>query len=159
MAYVSGWLAVAHTSRSNVLSPGSDTHIMQKFMAGKAGTKDFLRQWVQNYRTELLLFLLLWITYAYFYQSTQHSEAARFDQMRAIVQDHTLEIDRYWWNTADVIRYVKDGSSHVYPNKAPAMVLLTVIPFAAFSTALSSLRIVGLPEWIYWHAVTYVTPC
>jgi len=130
---------------------------MRNTMAGNAGTKDFLKGWVQNYRTELLLFFLLWVTYAYFYQSTGHNEAAKFDQMRAIVQDRTLEIDKYWWNSADVIRYTKNGSNHVYPNKAPGMVLLTVIPFAIFSITLSPLRSLGLPEWIYWHLLTYLT--
>lgn len=122
-----------------------------------AGKQGFLKAWSQTYRIELLLFLLLWITYAYFYQSTGHNEAAKFDQMRAIVQDHTLEIDKYWWNTADVIRYDKNGSSHVYPNKAPGMVLLTVIPFAALSIGLSPLSSLGLPDWIYWHLLTYLT--
>jgi hypothetical protein len=130
---------------------------MQDMMSRHANTKGFLKGWVRNHRTELLLFLLLWITYAYFYQSTGHNEAAKFDQMRAIVQDHTLEIDKYWWNSADVIRYTKNGSNHVYPNKAPGMALVTVIPFAVFSIALSPLRRLGLPEWIYWHLLTYLT--
>ncbi|KAF5409454.1 MAG: PA14 domain protein [Candidatus Udaeobacter sp.] len=124
---------------------------------GMNKAEDFLRGWLRTYRTEFLLFLLLWITYTYFYQSTQHNEAARFDQMRAMVQDRGLEIDKYWWNTADVIRYAKDGASHVYPNKAPGMVLLAVLPFAIFSIGLSPFRSLGLPEWIYWHGVTYLT--
>jgi hypothetical protein len=130
---------------------------MQDIISGRIDIKDILKGWVRNCRAELLLFLLLWITYAYFYQSTQHNEAARFDQMRAIVQDRTLEIDKYWWNSADVIRYTKNGASHVYPNKAPGMVLLAVVPFAIFSIGLSPLRSLGLPEWIYWHGVTYLT--
>src|SRR5215469_1826815 len=132
------------------------THMMEN-TPSRSARKGFLKGWGQTYRTELLLFLTLWITYAYFYQSTGHNEAAKFDQVRAIVQDHTLEIDKYWWNTADVIRYNKNGSSHVYPNKAPGMVLLTVIPFAALSIGLSSLSSLGLPEWIYWHLLTYLT--
>jgi hypothetical protein len=109
------------------------------------------------HRTELLLFLLLWVTYAYFYQSTHHNEAARFDQMRAIVQDHTLAINKYWWNSADVIHYPKDGSDHIYPNKAPGMALLSLIPFTILSLGLTIFRGFGVPEWIYWHLLTYLT--
>ena len=71
--------------------------------------KNRWKDWRRRHRVELLLFLLLWTTYAYFYQSTQHNEAARLDQTRAIIQDHTLLINKYWWNTADVIHYQKDG--------------------------------------------------
>src|SRR5437773_11880890 len=93
-----------------------------------------LKRWFLTHRTELLLFLLLWTTYAYFYQSTQDNEAARLDQTRAIFQDHTLAINKYWWNSADVIHYPKDGSDHIYPAKAPGMSLLAVPPFGFFST-------------------------
>jgi len=116
-----------------------------------------VKRWIQIHRTELCLFLLLWATYAYFYQSTQHSEAARFDQMRAIVEDHTLEINKYWWNSADVIHYPKSGSDHIYPNKAPGMTLVALAPFAVLSLCLSALHLFGLPEWIYWHLIAYVT--
>lgn len=51
-----------------------------------------MRQWIERHRVEFLLFVLLWVSYAYFYQSTRHNEAARFDQMRALISDRTLEI-------------------------------------------------------------------
>ena len=103
------------------------------------------------------MFLLLWATHAYFYQSTQHNEAARFDQIRAIVEDHTLEINKYWWNSADIIHYPKNSSDHIYPNKAPGMTLLSVVPFGILSFWLSGFRAFGLPEWVYWHLLTYPT--
>src|SRR2546430_6300392 len=59
-----------------------------------------LRLWVQKHRVELLLFVLLWGTFAYFYQSTQQNEAARFDQTRAISQEHRLAIHVYSWYSA-----------------------------------------------------------
>jgi hypothetical protein len=49
------------------------------------------------------LFTLIWMSYAYFYQATGDNEAARLDQLRALVEDHTLKIDQYWWSSADVI--------------------------------------------------------
>jgi hypothetical protein len=116
-----------------------------------------VKRWFNNHSTEVLLFALLFGSYAYFYQSTHHNEAARFDQMRAIVQDHTLKINQYWWNTADVIHYSKDGSDHIYPNKAPGMTLLGVAPFVVVSFALSLLKGIGFPDWAYWHTITYLT--
>lgn len=112
---------------------------------------------IRIHRTELILFLLLWLTYSYFYQSTHHNEAARFDQMRAIVQDHVLEINKYWWNTADVIHYSKSESDHIYPNKAPGMTIISVIPFAAIAAVLGALYRVGVVNGGYWHLVTYLT--
>ncbi|MDQ6655984.1 MAG: hypothetical protein M3Y80_09245, partial [Verrucomicrobiota bacterium] len=108
-------------------------------------------------KLELVLFLLLWATYAYFYQSTQHNEAARFDQMRAIVHDQTLAIDKYWWNSADVIHYLRNGTEHIYPNKAPGGVLLGLVPFALLTLLLQPLLWLGVPEWIYWHILSYLT--
>lgn len=116
-----------------------------------------LRQWMQANRVELLLFLLLWGTFAYFYQSTQQNEAARFDQTRAIVEDHTLAINNYWWNSADVIRYTKNGQDYIYPNKAPGTTLLAVPVFWVVTHVLRPFKAVGLPEWVYWHLVAYLT--
>jgi PA14 domain-containing protein len=131
--------------------------LTQDAKPARTGTIDQLKGWATAYRTELLLFLLLWATYAYFYQSTHHNEAARFDQLRAIVDDQTLAINHYWWNSADVIHYNKDGSDHIYPNKAPGMTLLALIPFIVLSLSLSALRGLGLPPWTYWHLLTYLT--
>ena len=114
------------------------------------------RSWVRTHQIELLLFVLLWTTYAYFYQSTGTNEAVRFDQIRALIQDHTLAIDKYWFNSPDVIRYAKDTVA-IYPNKAPGMTFIAAIPFAVLSAIFSPLRAVGLPEWIYWHVLTYFT--
>ncbi len=116
-----------------------------------------LRLWVQKHRVELLLFVLLWGTFAYFYQSTQQNEAARFDQTRAIAQEHRLAIDDYWWNSADVIRYTKNGRDYIYPNKAPGTTLLAVPVFWVLTHLFKPLVAIGLPEWVYWHLVAYLT--
>jgi len=112
---------------------------------------------IRIHRTELILFLLLLGTYGYFYQSTHHNEAARFDQMRAIVQDHELKINKYWCNTAYVIHYQKQGLDHIFPNKAPGMTLLSVVPFAAIAAGLSTFCRLGLVAGRYWHIVIYLT--
>ena len=116
-----------------------------------------MNRWIRLSRPELLLFLLLWTTYAYFYQSTSHNEAARFDQMRALIQNHTLQINKYWWNSADVIHYPKNGADCIYPNKAPGMALLASIPFALVWLCVLLLKAVGLPAWFQWHALAYLT--
>ena len=121
--------------------------------------RDRARDWLRRHRVELLLFLLLWTTYSYFYQSTQHNEAARLDQTRAIVQDHTLLINNYWWNSADIIHYKEAGSAqdHIYPAKAPGMSFIAILPYAFFLAILKAGMGLGLPEYVYWHLVTYFT--
>ena len=112
-------------------------------------------QWVRRHRVELLLFILLWTTYSYFYQATGDNEACRLDQLRALVADHTLKIDKYWWNTADVIHYPPQGGA-VYPNKAPGTTLLLAPAYAVAVALLSPLRGFGVPEWVYWHVLIYL---
>jgi len=114
------------------------------------------RGWYRTNQIELLLLILLWTTYAYFYQSTGTNEAVRFDQIRALVHDHTLAIDKYVFNSPDYVRYPKD-TGHLYPNKAPGLTLIGAVPFALLSPIFSPLRTVGMPEWFYWHLLTYLT--
>ena len=109
-----------------------------------------------THRIELLLFALLWVTYAYFYQSIGTNEAVRFEQIRAIVSDHTLTIDKYFFHSPDLIRYPPD-TGRLYPNKAPGLTLIGAIPFTFASTALNPLRAAGMPEWVCWHLLTYLT--
>ena len=78
----------------------------------------FRSDWLRAHRIEILLFVFLWTTYGYFYQSTGTNEAVRFDQIRALVQDHTLAIDTYCYNSPDLIRYPKE-TGKLYPNKGP----------------------------------------
>lgn len=113
-------------------------------------------------RVEILLFVLLWLTYAYFYQSTQHNGAARFDQTRAIVEKGVLYIDEFRYNTADVVEIAKDGGpKHIYPNKAPGTSLFAVPQFWFWMRVLQlgvfhSGRI-AIPDWKSWHFVAYFT--
>ena len=55
--------------------------------------------------------------------------------MRAIVHDRTLKINQYWWNTADIIHYRKQGAG---------MTLLSAVPFAAISAVLGASHRLGL---------------
>jgi len=114
-----------------------------------------VRAFFADRRTEILLFALLWCTYAYFYQSAQHNGAAHLDQTRAIVEGGVLWIDKYRYNTADVVTVAREGRPpHIYPNKAPGTSLLAVAPFWLWRCLL---KVFGLREWVFWHAVAYLT--
>ncbi len=103
----------------------------------------------------LLLFAWLWPTYGYFYQGSQHNEAARFDQLRAIVEDHALGIEKYaWMNTADGVDYGEPPDRHTYPNKAPGTVFVALVPFSFWWAVL---KILPLAPGLYWHLVAYAT--
>lgn len=81
-----------------------------------------------------LLFFFLWASFGYFYHTGQHNEEARFDQIRALVENHEWQIDRLAGNTADVIVV----AGHVYPNKAPGTTYLGVLPWWFFRTVISA---------------------
>jgi hypothetical protein len=66
------------------------------------------------------IFGLLLCSYAYFYQAGGWNENSRMDLVRAIVEDHTLSIDRYHLNTGDKALF----GGHYYSDKAPGLSLL-----------------------------------
>jgi hypothetical protein len=117
-----------------------------------------LKAWWRICQVELWLFLLVWLSGAYFYHSPQHNENARWDQMRAILEERTLAIERYAYNTADVVELEKDGKNRVYPNKAPGTTMTGLGPFWLFKTALRpALKAKLVSEARYWHLVAYLT--
>ena len=74
------------------------------------------------------IFALLFFSYAYFYQAGGWNENTRFDLVRAIVDDHTLSIDRYHENTGDKARF----RGHYYSDKAPGASFAAVPAYAIF---------------------------
>ena len=50
------------------------------------------------------LFLVLFISYAYFYQAGGWNQNSRFALVRAILNEHTVRIDPYQRNTGDIAR-------------------------------------------------------
>jgi hypothetical protein len=102
----------------------------------------------------LLIALLLWPTYAYFYQSAQHNEAARFDLTRAIVEDHSVTVDKYRYNSGDLVSHARKGHVATYSSKAPGVSLLGILPLWWSHRALA---LIPVPEWVRWHVVAYVT--
>src|ERR1041384_1176877 len=77
-------------------------------------------------RLSWAIFSLLFVSYAYFYQAGGWNENTRFDWVRAIVDDHTLAIDRYHENTGDKARF----GGHYYSDKAPGLSFVAVPVYA-----------------------------
>lgn len=78
-------------------------------------------------RPSVPLAALLFSTYAYFYQAGGWNQNSRFDLVRAVVEDHSLQIDRFEGNTGD--DSVRDG--HWYCDKAPGASALCMPTYAA----------------------------
>src|SRR4051812_27733275 len=91
-------------------------------------------------RTLWILGVVLFASYAYFYQAGGWNQNSRFAMVRAILERHTLQIDAYQLHTGD--RAFHDG--HYYSDKAPGQSLMA-LPAAAVSRGLA--RAVGVdPE-------------
>ena len=103
-------------------------------------------------RIESAIFLVPFISYAYFYQGADQSVACRFDLARAMLEQHRLFIDGYCgYNTADIISF----AGHYYSVKAPGAAFTALIPWALFSNIL--LPLFWKNEPIYWAFTTYLT--
>lgn len=73
------------------------------------------------------LFILTLIACAYFYAGGGWNQNSQLDLTRAIVERHTLAIDRYALNTGDVSRH----GGHTYSNKSPGLSWMAAVPYAA----------------------------
>lgn len=100
----------------------------------------------------LTLFLTAFCSYCYFYQGTGQNEAARLDSIRAFTEGGGFIIDRFVYNSADVIKY--DG--HYYSGKAPGTFYLGLIPFFVTERAL---WLAGLEEDYRYHWACYAANC
>ena len=85
-------------------------------------------------RQAFIIGLVVFASYAYFYEGGGWNQNSRFDLTRAIVEHGTLRIDPYHENTGDKAFY--DG--HFYTDKAPGQPLLAVPAAAATRFALRS---------------------
>ena len=84
-----------------------------------------------------LVVLVVFVSYAYFYQAGGWNQNSRFDLVRAILDEHTLSIDSYQANTED--KAVFQG--HYYSEKAPGVVLLALPAVAASRPVLRALGV------------------
>jgi len=105
-----------------------------------------------NRRIELILFLVSFLSFAFFYQASDHSTAARFDLVRSILERRTLWIDGYAaFNTADIINF----NSHIYSVKAPGGSLTAMVPWIAAGSVLKFWK--PSSEAMYWALLTHLT--
>ncbi len=103
-------------------------------------------------RIEAALFIIPFLSYAYFYQGSDQSIAARFDLMRSLLERGTLWIDGYCgYNTADIITF----AGHYYSVKAPGTSMVAMLPWAAIRVVL--LPLLSRNESLYWALATYFT--
>ncbi len=103
-------------------------------------------------RIEITLFLVSFLTFAYFYQASDHSTASRFDLIRSITERHTFWIEGYaGYNTADIVEL----NSHVYSNKAPGGAFTGLLPWTVVTTILHFLF--SAPNGLYWALATHLT--
>lgn len=77
-------------------------------------------------RLSLALFLLTFLSYAYFFGGAGWNQNAHFDLTRAIVERGSFAIDDFASNTGDV----SYSGGHLYANKAPGLSFLAVPPYA-----------------------------
>ena len=77
-------------------------------------------------RTKWVIFALLFVSFAYFYQAGGWNQNSRFALVRAITNEHTLSIDPFHLATGD--RAYDNG--HYYSDKAPG-IALTAVPVVA----------------------------
>ncbi|HSY66360.1 MAG TPA: hypothetical protein VK829_17330 [Terriglobales bacterium] len=70
----------------------------------------------------LLLFSVIFFSYAYFYEGAGWNQNSRLDMVRAMVEQGTLRIDAFHQNTEDKAF----ANGHYYSDKAPGLALLAV---------------------------------
>src|SRR6266852_1414020 len=74
-----------------------------------------------------LIAVVLFVSYAYFYQGGGWNQNSRFDLVRSLIEQGTLRIDSYHGNTGDKALY----QGHYYSDKAPGLALLALPAVAA----------------------------
>lgn len=93
------------------------------------------------------VFIALFCSYAYFYQGSDHNSAARFDLTRALIEDHSVRVDRFRYNSGDLV----EVRGATYSTKAPGMSLIGVPAFAIAS------RVLQADKRHVWDLVAWIT--
>ena len=106
----------------------------------------------RNRQIENAIFLIPFVTYAYFYQGSDQSIACRFDLMRSMLEKSALWINDFCgYNTADIITV----GGHIYSVKAPGTSFTALIPWVIFKLVLMPLQTTH--EALYWAFASYLT--
>ncbi|HET9851162.1 MAG TPA: hypothetical protein VFP56_01495 [Candidatus Limnocylindrales bacterium] len=96
-----------------------------------------------RFRRELLILAALVFAYGFFRQVPAWNEYSRYDLVRAIVEEQTLQIDSFHENTGDKAF----SAGHWYSDKAPGTALLGV-PVYVFLSLTSQVTGGGTPDAI-----------
>lgn len=94
------------------------------------------------------LFILAFVTYAWFFGGGGWNQNAHFDLTRALVERQTLFIDGYHVNTGDLTWTAVGGEWHAYINKPPGASFLAAIPYALLY-AVERARNVPVDSWTW----------
>ena len=94
-------------------------------------------------RIALLLGIILFVSYAYFFQGGGWNPNSRLDLTRALAEQHTLAIDDYVGNTGDWAYF----NGHYYAAKAPGFSLLAVPVWIATGILLPSTTTLDARAW------------
>ena len=101
------------------------------------------------------LFLLTFVTYAWFFGGGGWNQNAHFDLTRALVERQTFHIDGYRVNTGDIGWSNVSGEWHAYSNKPPGLPFLAAIPYFAMYHLERALH-VPLDSWLWMTVNVYV---
>ena len=110
------------------------------------------------------LFLLSFVTYAWFFGGGGWNQNAHFDLTRALVERQTFHIDGYRVNTGDIAWSNVSGEWHAYSNKPPGLPLLAAIPYFAIYHLERALHL-PVDSWLWMTVNVYaltllvVAPC
>ena len=101
------------------------------------------------------LFLLTFVTYAWFFGGGGWNQNAHFDLTRALVERQTFHIDGYRVNTGDIGWSNVSGEWHAYSNKPPGLPFLAAIPYAALYHLERALHL-PVDSWLWMTINVYV---
>ena len=76
------------------------------------------------------IFIVAFVTFAYFFGGGGWNQNAQWDLTRAIVERQTFQIDEFRSNTGDISWSNAHGPWHAYANKPPGVSMLASIPYA-----------------------------
>jgi hypothetical protein len=106
-------------------------------------------------RRALFLFVLTFVTYAWFFGGGGWNQNAHFDLTRALVERQTFHIDGYRVNSGDIGWSNVSGAWHAYSNKPPGLPFLAAIPYAALYSLERAFHI-PIDSWLWMTINVYL---
>ncbi|HVE73117.1 MAG TPA: hypothetical protein VNI54_17250 [Thermoanaerobaculia bacterium] len=100
------------------------------------------------------LFILTFVTYAWFFGGGGWNQNAHFDLTRALVERQTFHIDGYRVNSGDIAWSNVSGQWHAYSNKPPGLPFLAAIPYFAIYHLERALH-VPVDSWLWMTINVY----